>query len=74
MNSQVSIDIQKMDILKEMNIWSNQFRALVSKSKAKLDVLNMAMIKEKGVAVVLFVRANKNSALVSEEFFLIVYM
>jgi len=57
-----------------MNISYNQFKALVSKAMAKLGVLNMAMINEKGLVVVLFVKANKNSALVSEEFFLIVYM
>ena len=67
MNGQVPFDIEKMNNLKEMNISYNQFSGLVSKDMAKLDVLNMTMINEKGLAVALRVKADKNSALASEE-------
>lgn len=36
---------------------------------AKLDILNMTMINEKSFAVPLLVKADKNSVLVSEDFF-----
>jgi hypothetical protein len=50
-----------------MNVSYNQFSGLVSKDLAKLDVLNMTMINDKGVAVALTVKADRNSALASEE-------
>ncbi len=67
MNGQVSIDTEKMNSLKEMNISYNQFSGLVFKAMAKLDILNMTMINEKGLAVALLARADKISAFASEE-------
>jgi hypothetical protein len=50
-----------------MNISYNQFSGLVSKDLSKLDVLNMTMINDRGVAEVLKVTMDKNTAIVSEE-------
>jgi hypothetical protein len=67
MNGQVPFDIEKLNNLKEMNISYNQFSGLVSKDLSKLDVLNMTMINDKGVAAVLKVTNDKSTAIVSEE-------
>jgi hypothetical protein len=67
MNGQVPFELEKLNNLKEMNISYNQFNGLVSKSLSKLDILNMTMINEKGVAVMLDVEMDKNTAIVSEE-------
>ena len=67
MNGQVPFDIAKLNNLKEMNISYNQFSGFVSKDLAKLDVLNMTMVNDKGVAQALKVTVNKNTAIVSEE-------
>jgi hypothetical protein len=67
MSGQVPFDLEKLNNLKELNISYNQFSGLVSKDMAKLDELNMTMINDKGVAQVLKVTLDKNTAIVSEE-------
>lgn len=46
-----------------MNISYNRFNGLVSKDLAVLDTLNMTMLKEQGIAVLLNVTIDRNSAI-----------
>ena len=50
-----------------MNISYNQFSGLVSRDMAKMDVLNLTMLNDKGVAQTLKISADKNTALASED-------
>ena len=67
MQGQVPFDLEKLNKLKEMNISYNRFSGLVSKDLAKLDVLNMTMINNEGVATTLKVVMDKDKAFASED-------
>jgi hypothetical protein len=67
MDGQVPFDLEKLNNLKEMNISFNMFNGLVSRNLSQLDTMNMTMINDKGLAVVLPVQIDKNSALANED-------
>jgi len=56
-----------INTLKEINISYNMFSGLVSRNLAKLDVLNMTMINDKGLAVALNVALDRSTAIASED-------
>ena len=64
---EVPFELEKLKNLKEMNISFNKFSGLVSKDLVRLDAMNMKMLNEKGIAVLLNVAMDKNSAIVSED-------
>jgi Leucine-rich repeat (LRR) protein len=64
---QVPFELEKLKNLKEMNISFNMFSGLVSKDLVQLDAMNMKMINEEGIAVLLKVAMDRNSAIVSED-------
>jgi phage portal protein BeeE len=69
MVGQVPFSLEKLKNLKEMNISYNKFNGLVSRNLAQLDMMNMTMINDKGVATTLQVDTNtrSNSALAAED-------
>ena len=67
LDGQVPFDLEKLRNLKEMNISYNKFNGLVSRHLAQLDMLNMTMINEQGVATALKVDLNRNSAIAADE-------
>ena len=60
-------DLEKLRNLKEMNISYNKFNGVVSKQLAQLDMMNMTMINEQGVATTLKVESRSNTALASDD-------
>jgi hypothetical protein len=66
MEGQVPFDLEKLNNLKEMNIY-NQFSGLISRKLAVLDTLNMTMVNDKGVAFLLDVAMDIERPLVSED-------
>jgi hypothetical protein len=67
MQGQIPFDLEKLNNLKSMNISYNRFSGLVSRKLAKLDVLNMTMVDNHGVATTLDIAIDKNKAFASEE-------
>ena len=67
MNGSVPFELEKLNNLKEMNISYNKFRGFVSKDLAILDTLNMTMLNDEGIAVLLNVKADRSTAIASED-------
>ena len=61
------MELERLNNLKEMNISFNKFYGFVSKDLAVLDTLNMTMLNDEGLGILLNVKADRNTAIVSED-------
>ena len=63
----VPMELERLNNLKEMNISFNKFYGFVSKDLAVLDTLNMTMLNDEGLGILLNVKADRNTAIASED-------
>jgi len=67
MYGQVPLALEKLTYLKELNISNNYFNGFVSKYLSSLDIFNMRMMNENGLATSLKVAIEKTTSVASDE-------
>ena len=67
MNGTVPLELERLKNLKEMNLSYNKFEGFVSRDLAILDTFNMTMLNDEGLAVLLDVKVERNTAIASED-------
>ena len=67
MYGQVPLALEKLTYLKELNISNNYFNGFVSKYLSSLDIFNMRMMNENGLATTLKVAIEKTTSVASDE-------